>query len=103
MTISYTAEAQWDRSHIWLESAQRFGPAHADAHIARIEATLLKTIATFPSGGRLRPELGAGIRSFPVVPYVAFYRANARRVEILRILHGRRDVKEPLLSLLVAV
>jgi len=103
MTISYTRAAQADRSRIWLESAERFGPERADVHVGRIEETLRNTVAVFPNNGRLRPELGSGIRSFPIIPYVVFYRINPRRIEILRILHGRRDIKEPLLSLLVAV
>ena len=102
MSVWYAPEAQEDRSRIWLESVQRFGEQNADAYIARIDATLTKTLGSFPNSGRARPEFGPDVRSFPVVPYVAFYRVKNRRVEIIRILHGYRDLSKVVLSLLVA-
>jgi toxin ParE1/3/4 len=35
-----------------------------------------------------------GLRSFPVdcTPYVLFYLAASRRVDLVRVLHGRRDI-----------
>ena len=40
--------------------------------------------------GRLRPELGAGVRSFTVEHHVIDYRQDAD-ILIARVLHGRRD------------
>jgi toxin ParE1/3/4 len=39
-----------------------------------------------------RAELLAGMRSLLIHPYILFYRVEADTVEIVRILHGRRDV-----------
>ena len=102
MTIEYSPQAEADANSIFLDSFERFGQNRAGALIARLEETLRKTIGAFPNAGRTRPELGADVRSFPIVPYVAFYRIVGKRIEILRILHGHRDIKDPLLSLLLA-
>jgi toxin ParE1/3/4 len=59
--------------------------------LARLE-TAGRLLSRHPRGGRLRRELGSGIRSFPVKPYVVYYAATRGRVIVLRILHGARDV-----------
>jgi toxin ParE1/3/4 len=33
-----------------------------------------------------------GVRSMPVHPYVVFYRVRNEAVEIVRVIHGRRDI-----------
>ena len=49
-------------------------------------------LSQFPQLGRSREELAAGLRSLVVERYVLFYRVTAHAVEILRILHGSRDI-----------
>jgi toxin ParE1/3/4 len=100
--MRYKRAAEADFDNLWFESAKRFGTAQADALLERIDRTLLQTIGSFPSAGRVRPEFGYGVRSYPIVPYLVFYRILGKRVEVLRILHGRRDLKHPLMSLLIA-
>jgi toxin ParE1/3/4 len=45
-----------------------------------------------PDMGRLREELAARLRRFPVGNYVVFYRSIAGGIEIARVLHGARDL-----------
>lgn len=49
-------------------------------------------LGQFPQLGRAREELAAGLRSVVVERYVVFYRVTANAVEIIRILHGSRDI-----------
>ncbi len=49
-------------------------------------------IALNPPGYRLRPELGAGIRSCAYGHYVIFFEASSDAVTVVRILHGARDL-----------
>lgn len=49
-------------------------------------------LAEYPKLGRVRPELGRHARSMPVGNYLIIYRDLADRLEILRILHGARDL-----------
>jgi toxin ParE1/3/4 len=42
--------------------------------------------------GRQRDELRPGYRSFPVGQYLILYRVTDESVEIMHILHGKRDL-----------
>lgn len=57
----------------------------------------LRILADFPGIGRARPELGRGLRSFPVGNYVLFYRPSDDGIELIRVLHGARQAR-PLLN-----
>ncbi|MGE5608385.1 MAG: type II toxin-antitoxin system RelE/ParE family toxin [Bacillota bacterium] len=54
---------------------------------------ILKKLADFPGLGRSRDELGPGLRSFPAGNYVLFYRVTADVVDLVRVLHGARDLE----------
>jgi toxin ParE1/3/4 len=43
--------------------------------------------------GRSRLELAPDLRSFPVGQYVIFYLPLPKGVEIVRVLHGARDIE----------
>lgn len=65
----------------------------ADAFLDRIEDKL-QTLAQNPGLGRRREELLAGLQSFPIGSYVVFYRAIENGIEVIRVLHGSRDLAE---------
>jgi toxin ParE1/3/4 len=46
-----------------------------------------------PNMGRSREEIARNLRSFPVGNYVVFYRIIEEGIEVLRVLHGSRDIK----------
>jgi toxin ParE1/3/4 len=48
--------------------------------------------ATQPELGERRLDLGAEVRCFPVGNYVVFYRPRKKDIEVLRVLHGSRDI-----------
>jgi toxin ParE1/3/4 len=66
-------------------------PDAADRLLDSFWATF-DVLATTPAAGRLRPELGSDVRAFPVGVYVVFYRPTEYSVEILRVIHGYRDI-----------
>jgi toxin ParE1/3/4 len=49
---------------------------------------------TFPSAGRARDEIRAGLRSLAAPPQIVFYRLNNDRPEIVRVLDGRQDIED---------
>ncbi len=102
MKMRFSLHAERDLDDIWLSCAKNRSPETATVLLDRIVSTLQATLAAFPNGGRARPELGKSVRSFPLPPYTALYRVVGRRVEIIRVLHGHRDLQHALLSLLVA-
>jgi toxin ParE1/3/4 len=67
-------------------------PWNAVAFVDRLES-ICKRFVRFPELGRAREELGAGIRSYPVDRYVIFYRILDGDIEIVRALHGARDIE----------
>ena len=84
-------QAQADLDEAWDYLAQK-SPAAADRLIDRFVAAA-RVHARFPESGRSREELRPGLRSFVVKPYVAFYRPVEGTIEVLRVLHGRRDIR----------
>lgn len=49
-------------------------------------------IATQPMMGRAREELVPGLRSFPFRRYVFFYMPTGNGIDVVRVLHGTRDI-----------
>ncbi|MBV9263421.1 MAG: type II toxin-antitoxin system RelE/ParE family toxin [Candidatus Eremiobacteraeota bacterium] len=103
MRIAYSPAARTDLARMRLDYEARAGLRIADELVGRIACTLQDVVGNHPTAGRARPELGHDIRSFPIVPYVAFYRIARSRVIVVRVLHGRRDIHPPIVSFLAAV
>jgi toxin ParE1/3/4 len=49
-------------------------------------------LAEHPKIGRARDDLLAGARSFPVGHYLIVYDIDGEDVQILRVVHGRRNL-----------
>jgi toxin ParE1/3/4 len=65
--------------------------AAADDWVDRLDEQF-RLLATQPKIGRTRDELAAGMRSFPVGRYVVFYMPLDDGVDVIRVLHGSRDI-----------
>lgn len=87
--------ARSDLEGIWFYIAQD-NPAAADKFIQAV-VTRFPKLAAMPGLGRPREELSLRLRSFPVGRYVIFYRTIENGIEIVRVLHGARDLP-PLLE-----
>lgn len=98
-TIRYYDKAIDDLLQIRRHYELRHSADAPDKVIDTIAYSVERVLATFSSAGRLRPEFGPEVRSYSVPPYIAFYLVERRTVWILRVLHGRRDLRRPLLSL----
>lgn len=66
--------------------------ANADGFIDKIYETM-ELLAGQPGLGRHRDELAPGIQSFAVGRYIVFYRVFTGAIEIVRVLHGARDIE----------
>ncbi len=84
--------AQADLDDIWDYIASN-SIQNADRFVDRIYELCQKTLAYQPLMGRSREELVPKLRSFPVGNYVIFYRPISDGVEIVRVLHGSRDIE----------
>ena len=54
----------------------------------------VKLLARHPYAGEIRSDLGRDVRAFPVGNYIIFYRPPEQGIDILRVLHGSRDIPE---------
>jgi len=79
-----------DLAEIWNYIADD-SETRADAFVDDIDRKF-HVLAGQPKIGRARDELVEGLRSFPVGRYVIFYLAMLDGVEIVRVLHGARDI-----------
>lgn len=84
-------EAENDLDEIWWHIAQD-NPHNADKFLDRIEERCW-ALADFPKMGISRDELKAGLRSQPVGNYLIFYFPLEDGVDIVRIIHGSRDIE----------
>jgi toxin ParE1/3/4 len=64
----------------------------AAANLIRRFERILDMLTASPDAGRERPDLAPALRSFPVGNYVIFYQPVAEGIEVVRILHGARDI-----------
>lgn len=83
--------AKIDLTEIWDYIAED-SATRADIFIETIEQKL-KILAERPSMGRMRDILGDGLHSFPVGRYVIFYRPLQDGIDVIRVLHGARDLE----------
>ena len=83
--------AKADLSDIWQFIAED-SDDQADAFIDLIDQKF-QLLAQQAELGRRREELAEGLRSFPVGRYVIFYLPVPGGVQIVRLLHGARDIE----------
>jgi toxin ParE1/3/4 len=63
----------------------------ADRLVDRFDATL-QLLASAPHLGRSVEELAPSLRSFPIGNYLIFYRPIESGIELIRVLHGAREI-----------
>jgi toxin ParE1/3/4 len=64
----------------------------ADRLLKKID-NQLKILASNPGMGKKRDSLAPNLRSFPVGNYLIFYCPINQGIEVIRILHGARDIQ----------
>jgi len=79
-----------DLGDIWDYAAES-GEERADRLLDLINEKC-RRLAEYPELGRARHELLVNLRSFTVKNYVIFYQPATDGIEVLRVLHGARDV-----------
>lgn len=89
--IIRTRRAQADLAAIWRYIA-RDSVAAADDLSSELDDAL-RRLAAAPHIGRPREELAAGLRSFALRPYTLYYRVLGNGIELIRVLHGARDIQ----------
>ena len=91
-SLEISDTAQRDLDSIWDYVAEH-DEAAADRQLDRIDELIMR-LGKMPFIGRVRPDLGPHLRGFTKDDYVILYRVDeeAAIVQIVRIVHGRRDI-----------
>ncbi len=90
--IIRSAQAERDTVEIWAYIA-RNNPSAAD-HLLDTFDEIFTSLSMQPHLGKSVEELAANLRFFPTGNYLIFYRPVTDGVEIVRVLHGARDITE---------
>jgi toxin ParE1/3/4 len=89
-TVLRRPQAEADILEVWAFIAED-SFIEADRWVDKLDEKFFLW-ATQPMMGRARDELLPGIRSFPFGRYVVFYQAIPDGIDIVRVLHGSRDI-----------
>src|SRR5438270_7772556 len=89
-------EAAVDLVKIWRYIKKQSSPEMAD----RVESVIrnkIRFLAENPGAGHWRKNLtDQAVKFFPVYSYLIVYRPDTRPLQVVSILHGRRDVEKNL-------
>ncbi len=86
-----TDAALLDFEDIYDYTKSELGQRQAEKYLIEFKETLI-LLSDNPELGRLRTEIRKSLRSIPKGKHVIFYRIVKKKVRILRILHGSRDL-----------
>ena len=88
--VTRRPQAEADILEIWDFIAED-SVAEADLWVDRLDAKL-DLWATQPMMGRPREELAPGLRSLAFGRYVVFFESMLDGIDVVRVLHGSRDL-----------
>ena len=92
--LRYLAQARDDLIHIKRYIARESGSQSTAVQFTEKIREQCRKLADLPGKmGRLRPELGENLRSFPYGNYVIFFMYNDDCLEIVTIIEGHRDIE----------
>lgn len=92
--LRYLAQARDDLIHIKRYITRESGSQSTAVQFTEKIREQCRKLADLPGKmGRLRPELGENLRSFPYGNYVIFFMYNDDCLEIVTILEGHRDIE----------
>ncbi len=89
--IRRTKRANQDLAAIWRHIAQD-NPEAASKQLDAIERKCL-LLRQYPKIGRSRNDIRKGLRTFPCDAYIIFYREISGGIEVVRVVHGARDLR----------
>ncbi len=95
--VRHTGLARRDLLDIWLSIA-RDNPGAADRVYDRLEARV-HILERYPQVGPARPDIASDARMLVERPYLILYRVIPEGVQIVRVLHGARDIDGALFNM----
>ncbi len=94
MQLLISDRAVKDLEDIWIYTAQ-FSEANADRLLDNLYDRF-RSLTAMPELGRIRNDLLPNLRSIVEDKHTIFYLNQPEQIEIVRVLHNRRDFKRQL-------
>ncbi|TWT99176.1 Toxin ParE1 [Botrimarina colliarenosi] len=91
LPVFHSPRAERDLDAISLHIGEQ-SPLAAWRLLEAIDDTM-RLVAVFPSIGEAVDHLGPGVRRITTGPYLIFFRTSKDAVELVRVLHGSRDIQ----------
>lgn len=88
LRVARLAKSDIDQAHDYIALDN---PSAAVRWVQRMRDEF-KFLARNPGAGESCDEVRSGLRSFTVGNYVIYFQVGSDALEVVRILHGRRDV-----------
>ena len=91
LAVHYSPEAERDLKDIF-----DYLNEHSETAAEKLAESIdqrVAILAAHPAMGRDRGDLVKGLRSVAIGKYVLFFRLSATALEIIRFLHGARDIE----------
>jgi toxin ParE1/3/4 len=95
MGFQLSPRAQLDIDEIWNYTEARWGLDQAERYIGLLRDAV-ESVAEFPGLGRPCGEIRAGYFRITAGAHVTFYRIVGANIDVVRVLHGRMDVRRHL-------
>jgi toxin ParE1/3/4 len=89
--LIWAPKARRDLVDIWKYFANAASAEVARGMLREFDRAA-KRLMDYPFSGRPREDISPGLRSLLVRPHLIIYRAAGPTIEIVRVLHERRDV-----------
>jgi toxin ParE1/3/4 len=89
--VVWSPQAEDDLRSIWYYFVSIASPEIADKLLREITLASVRLSERPFLLGRVRDEIRPGLRSTLVSPYVIFYRVTEVTIEVVRVLHQRRN------------
>lgn len=90
-TYILSEAADQDLENIFDFTLNQFGFDQAEKYLLEIE-DVFKILVLHPGSGKARNEIKEGLYSFPKDNHIIFYRILDKQIQIIRVLHGSRDL-----------
>ena len=90
--VFHSKKARLDLLEIWAYIAEENHNA-ADKLLDAIDEKCI-LLGANPKMGQARPDISPEMRYFPVKNYLILYREQGFGIEVVRVVHGMRDINE---------
>lgn len=89
--LHHQIKAKEDLKNIWLYSFKEHGEKQADKYFDELISGM-KTIQNNPEIGMPCDYIRLGYRQYQINQHFVFYRLDAKKINIIRILHQKMDM-----------